>query len=368
VKARWFLIAAVVTLAHLILLSQAVQMVSEFLQDEASPQIISVQMVSPSVPNVPRMRPKSAAQAPAFIPAPSEAVAQASEAPALEPEREFMPEPVTELAAENPVDPDGTLPQGTDDPAPASLDDLLDFAADGAPMAQSAAYSDLQPELEDLPRAGAIAIDAFWGEFTEGARIAEGFIEISFPEDGRYQIRLVTKALSWAALFARKPLQAETSGVLGPGGFRPERYSHLSPRGREERMVFDYEKGKVNYSSLNEDLPLQNGTQDRLSFMIQLAWMMKVDPERFGLGQQILIPMAGRKEVEEIIFTVVSNEHLVLPGGVLVPAVHLSSYQKRERFSGRIDVWLDRVDRLLPVRIRFEEKRGQVIDLLATRR
>ena len=367
-KIRWLVIAAFVTLAHLLLLSQAMQMVSGLLQDKTPPQTISIEMVAPSLPNVPRPRPKPTAQPPALIPPAAQELAQTPEEVSSEPKAE----PVTEIATENPIDPEGLLVQASDEPSPEQVDDLLTtddrLAVDGSPEGQAAAYADLQPDLADLPRAGSIAIDAFWGEYTEGARIAEGFIEISFPEDDRYQIRLVTKALSWASLFARRPLQAETTGVLGPGGFRPERYSHLSPRGREELMVFDYEKGKVNYSSLKEDLPLQNGTQDRLSFMIQLAWMMKVSPERFGLGQQILIPMAGRKEVEEIVFTVISNDHLILPGGVLVPAVHLSSYQIRERFSGRIDVWLDRTDRLLPVRIRFEEKRGQVIDLLAIRR
>jgi hypothetical protein len=41
--------------------------------------------------------------------------------------------------------------------------------------------------------------------------------------------------------------------------------------------------------------------------------------------------------------------------------------RKGDRFSGQIDVWLDRTDRLLPVRIRFEEVRGQVLDLLTVR-
>jgi hypothetical protein len=213
-----------------------------------------------------------------------------------------------------------------------------------------------------------VALSVFFGDHVGNTPIATGSIEVSFPAEGRYQIRLLTKAMGWAAVFAPNPLFAETVGRIGPGGLQPERYTHRSPRGREEVSTFDYETGKVVYSSLKEPLPLEKGIQDRLSFMIQLAWMLKIEPERFSVGESILLPMAGRNKVERVNFTVISESDIVLPGGVIVPAIHLSTYGRGERVRGQIDVWLDRTDRLLPVRIRFEEARGQVLDLLAVRR
>ncbi|WVN41740.1 DUF3108 domain-containing protein [beta proteobacterium MWH-UniP1] len=223
------------------------------------------------------------------------------------------------------------------------------------------------PTDSELPKVGGVALSAFWGDHTSGTQIGRGSIQLNFTPDGRYNIKLVTEAVGWATIFASKPLYAETVGTIGPGGLRPERHTHRSPRGKEEVSIFDYEKKKITYSSLKEPLPLLNGIQDRLSFMIQLAWMMKVAPERFSLGETIDLPMAGRNKVEEVTFWVESDADVVMPGGVLVPAVHLSSHRAGERFKGKIDIWLDRTDRLLPVRIRFEEARGQVLDLLTVR-
>jgi len=255
-------------------------------------------------------------------------------------------------------------------PALQSAQDLP--AADMSPeaIAETAPPKDIAsrtPTRDELPKTGGVALNAFWGDHTAGMAIGKGSIEVSFPGEGRYEIRLVTEAVGWARVFASKPFFAQTTGSIGPGGLRPERYVHKSPRGKEEVSTFDYENRKVSYSSLKDPLPLVNGIQDRLSFIIQLAWMMKVNPERFSLGEFVTIPMAGRNKVEDVAFLVLSDADVVLPGGVLVPAVHLSSYRKADRFIGQIDVWLDKTDRLLPVRIRFEESRGQVLDLLTAR-
>ncbi len=223
------------------------------------------------------------------------------------------------------------------------------------------------PTLEELPKMGGVALNAFWGNFTEGNLVAKGAIKLSFPAPDRYQIELVTHAVGWAKLFASAPLQAKGEGRLGPGGFLPDRYTHKTPRGKEEVSTFDYEKEKIFYSSLKDPLILPKGVQDRLSFMIQLAWMMKIDPDRFFLGGSLRIPMAGRNKIEDVDFLVLDDADVILPGGVLVPAVHLSSAREGANYKGRIDVWLDKTDRLLPVRIRFEEVRGQVLDLLTVR-
>lgn len=263
-------------------------------------------------------------------------------------------------------------------PVPPAIVSEAELAAAPAPSDQSSS-SDSQgstqqadlasriPKDNELPQVGGVALSVFWGDHTSGTQIGRGAIQLNFTPDGRYSIKLVTEAVGWATVFASKPLYAETIGSIGPGGLRPERYTHRSPRGKEEVSVFDYENKKITYSSLKEPLPLLNGIQDRLSFMIQLAWMMKVAPERFTLGEAIGLPMAGRNKVEDVSFWVESDADVVMPGGVLVPAVHLSSHRQGDRFKGKIDIWLDRTDRLLPVRIRFEETRGQVLDLLTVR-
>lgn len=228
-------------------------------------------------------------------------------------------------------------------------------------------FSTRVPGPDELAKGGSIGLKAFWGDFDKGGQIAEGSIELTFPEPGRYSIRLVTEARGWVTMFASKPLFAETYGRIGAGGFIPERYTHQSPRGREETAIFDYQDGKISSTASKEPLPLLKGIQDRLSFMLQLAWMMRTDPEQFSEGSTVSLPIASRKKSEVVNFQVMPDQYLILPVGVLVPAIHLSSTRESDRFSGRIDVWLDRTDRHLPVRIRFEEVRGQVVDMITMR-
>ncbi len=221
-------------------------------------------------------------------------------------------------------------------------------------------------DVSDLSRSGGVAMTAYWGDFSAGSPIGESLIKLAFPEPDRYEIKMVTEAKGWARLFASAPMHAEARGRLGSSGFIPERYAHQGPR-RSEVAIFDYEKREIRYESLKEPLPLLKGVQDRLTFMLQLAWLLQTDPERFTLGQTVSLPLAGRNKVEEVDFVVLSDADLALPGGLLVPALHLSSSRQTDRYSVQIDIWMDRTDRLLPVRIRFEEARGAVLDLLTVR-
>lgn len=318
-------VAIVVTLIHVVMIVGLARIIEAFfLTDPPPPQPISIQLAQAPSPSPPAVTPSPPAAPPASA-EPAES-AKPSDSPPLAP-----PAPPVVKPAE-----------------PKRVEERV-------------------PTLEELPKMGGVALNAFWGNFSEGNLIAKGALKLSFPAPDRYQIELVTHAVGWAKLFASAPLQAKGEGRLGPGGFLPDRYTHKTPRGKEEVSTFDYQKEKIFYSSLKEPLLLPKGAQDRLSFMIQLAWMMKVDPERFFLGGSLRIPMAGRNKIEDVEFMVLDDADVVLPGGVLVPAVHLSSAREGTNYKGRIDVWLDKTDRLLPVRIRFEEVRGQVLDLLTVR-
>jgi hypothetical protein len=341
---RLIIIALAVTILHVAVLLGADVISRLWLAPQptrdASPLSISMAIMAPVAAPPSQLRPS---------PRPAPAIVQSAE-------------PV--VASEVPAS--ATVSDPSPPPPDAGSGQLPDPAPQAAPTAPNLALR--TPSADELPGAGSVAIDVYWGDHTRGSHIASGSIQLSFPAEGRYAIRIVTRALGWASMFATNPLTAEAVGSLGPGGLRPERYNHRSMRGRDEVSTFDYAKGEISYSSLKEPLPLPDGVQDRLSFMIQLAWMLKMDPQRFSPGESVRIPMAGHRKVEEVDFLVLSEADLVMPGGVLVPALHLSSARQGERFRGHIDIWLDRTDRLLPVRIRFEEARGQVLDLLTVRK
>jgi hypothetical protein len=333
-KRNWRVVFALVLLAHLVLLVLLEGLLGQVFSTPERQSPLSVRLVAPppALPVLPRSesaRPVGPAPAvgPVEIPVNESLVTQESTA-------------ATELAANR-----------------AAVEEFFDSSLEPA---QSLAMT------SDGALSGGAVMTAYWGDFAAGSPIGQSVIELSFPAPDRYEVKMVTEAQGWARLFASAPMLAEARGRLGPGGFMPERYAHQGPR-RSEVTVFDYEKSEVRYESLKEPLPLLTGIQDRLTFMLQLAWMLQAQPDRFGLGQTVSLPLAGRNKVEEVDFVVLSDADLALPGGKVVPALHLSSNRSTSRYSVQIDIWMDRTDRLLPVRIRFEEARGTVLDLLTVR-
>lgn len=327
-RLKWKSVAIVVAAVHLLLLA-GLDRLLPFLgpdEDEQEVAALAVQVVTPLAP--PPSLPRALA-----APAPQVGVVSESPPPKTEPSQQ------------------------------ASLEDNRSDQDVGT----SVDLSGRTPKEDELPRIGGVAMTLWWGDHTGGTQIGRGAISLSFPAPDQYVLKMTSEAMGWASLIARKPLNAEASGSIGPGGFRPARYTHHTPFGKEEVSVFDYEKNQISYSSLKEPFPLPKGAQDRLSFMLQLAWMLKVSPEQFSIGQSVSLPMAGRNKIEDVRFTVLADQEIVLPGGILVPALHISSFRVGERFKGQIDVWFDKTDRLLPVRIRFEESNGQVLDMLTAR-
>lgn len=330
-------------LAHLALLALLEGLLAGAIPPVSPQNPISVQMISPAPPPpVAALKKKLSPQA-----KPAEQPKIITVEPSPPPQTAQASEPAISTPEVSPVAADLALPLEE------SFDSSLDPRGAGSDLAQ-------------VVGAGSVAMTAYWGDFSSGSPIGHSKIELSFPEPDRYAIKMVTEAAGWARLFASAPMLAEAHGRLGPEGFVPERYAHKGPR-RSELTVFDYEKREVRYESIKDPLPLLKGVQDRLTFMIQLAWMLQQDPDRFSLGQIVTLPIAGRNKLEEVEFVVLSDADLALPGGLVVPALHLSSNRQTNRYSVQIDVWMDRTDRLLPVRIRFEEARGTVLDLLTAR-
>lgn len=334
------MVFALVLLAHLILLLVLEGLLGQIFTPPGPPAPLSVQIVSapPLLPSPSKPRTKNPLPQPTPLLAPAETpVAEVPVAESLQAQRGPQDAELSDQAIAIEESFESSL-----EPAEAPLD--------GA----------------DILRSGGVALTAYWGDFTSGSAIGQSLIELNFPEPDRYEVKMVTEAKGWARLFASAPMRAEARGRLGPSGFMPDRYAHQGPR-RSEVTVFDYEKNEVRYESLKDPLPLVKGIQDRLTFMLQLAWMLQDNPDRFSLGQTVSLHLAGRNKVEEVDFVVLSDADLALPGGQVVPALHLSSNRSTDRYSVQIDIWMDRTDRLLPVRVRFEEARGTVLDLLTAR-
>jgi hypothetical protein len=224
------------------------------------------------------------------------------------------------------------------------------------------------PPIDRVPKSGALAMEAYWGEFgLDRQPLGRGEIVLGYPGEERYEIALVARAVGWLSAFVSGPVEIRSEGKLTPEGLVPQRYRQNTPRRGLQESVFDAATNTARLKADGPTVPAPAGLQDRLSVVFQIAWIGESQKGGLAPGQRFTFPLATDKELKHVAFQVGDEEDLVLPGGILVPALRVTSDPIDSRRMGLIDVWLDPTDRHLPVRIRYTEPSGRALDFLAIR-
>lgn len=218
-----------------------------------------------------------------------------------------------DLARESPADTPGHAPSSASlpaeaVPAPASL--AIPLRGDGA-----LAY--------------AFVVDGHIGEASLSFRI----------EDDRYEFTLARRA------GAREWPLWHSEGRVGAQGLLPERHRVLRQGRERERLTFDRASPMPVLRVGARAFPLSDGTQDRLSWWMQLAALMAAEPApRTGLRWRL--PVASATGVHGWDFEVVARDgdrwllRREMARGAARPALQWS-------------VWLDGQRGFLPVELRF---------------
>jgi hypothetical protein len=205
----------------------------------------------------------------------------------------------------------------------------------------------------------------YYGTVSRKVPVAK--LEYSVRQDGdRYEIRTVAKADGLAAFVYSGVLTQTSSGRIGPEGLEPHEY--VEQRGnRPQRVVsFDHDLGQLTAADRRSTVALPQGTQDRLSVIYQLGLLARATPERFAPGSVHAVPVASLKRISSEYFSVVGEETLQSADGP-VRALHLSRPSPTGSDDPRIDVWLGYDLDMLPVRVRFEDSGGRVLDQVIDR-
>ncbi len=159
-----------------------------------------------------------------------------------------------------------------------------------------------------------------------------------------------------ATYFGISIVKQISSGTLGAAGLVPARFGEKR-RGRSEQAThFDHAKNTVTFSNNRPEAKLAMGSQDRASFLIQLASLFAGQPEKFKAGQVIEIPVASVDELEIWAFEVQASESLLLPIGETQAIKVLR--RPRRAFDQTVEVWLAEALSYLPVRIRLTDSGG----------
>lgn len=185
-----------------------------------------------------------------------------------------------------------------------------------------------------------------------------GNSELSWQNKGSEYAAVLEVRASFPASLFLKPRILTSEGELTEIGLAPKRFSDKS---RSERAAhFDRDKGKVTFSANTADAPWIAGTQDRMSFFLQLAGMLAGNPAEFVPGNSITLYTVGPTQADTWTFLVEAEETLSVSAGNM-PTLKLSR-KPRGDFDQKVEVWFAPSLDYLPVKSRITEQNGDFVE------
>ena len=179
--------------------------------------------------------------------------------------------------------------------------------------------------------------------------------DILWQHDGRnYQMRQEVRHL---LLGSRSQTSA---GALSLQGLQPLRFGDKYKQ--EQAAHFEREKNLISFSNNAASQALQDGAQDRLSLLVQLASLMAGSPGLRQSGQQLQLQVASARSADVWTFVVEKTETLKLPVGSL-PSLKLSRVPSQQ-YEQSVEIWLSPSHGYLPAKVRIGQSNGDVLEQL----
>jgi hypothetical protein len=236
-------------------------------------------------------------------------------------------------------------PTGTDTPHPRA-DSAGAAPGVAAPIAASAGAAPTCSARAPLPPR--FRLD-YVAKASRGPLSLEGENELVFATEGtRYTLRSATRSVLFSA-------EQDSAGDLVGALLRPHEYHERSPRRPPRTTRIDWQAGRVTFSA-NADgaTATQPRLQDRLSLLVSAGQQLRLQQ---GSGA-VEMPVAGARHVSVYRFELRGIETLELPIG------RLEAHRLERPISAEhdgIEVWIAPALCWLPVKMRFVDDRGQVV-------
>jgi len=177
----------------------------------------------------------------------------------------------------------------------------------------------------------------------------EGENELVFALDGRrYTLRSATRSVLFNA-------EQDSAGEINEALLVPHEYHEKSPRRPLRTTRVDWQAGRVSFSA-NEQEPaaVEPRLQDRLSLLLTAGQVLRAQSTKGA----IVLPVAGVRHVSTYRFEYRGTETLELPAGRI--DTHRIERPLNSEQDG-VEVWYAPQLCWLPVRLRFADDRGQVV-------
>jgi hypothetical protein len=155
--------------------------------------------------------------------------------------------------------------------------------------------------------------------------------------------------------------RSQTSvGALSLQGLQPLRFGDKYKQ--ELAAHFERDKQRISFSSNAPSQTLQDGAQDRLSVLAQLASLMAGSPHLRQAGQALQLQVAAPRSADVWSFVVEKQESLKLPIGSL-PTLKLSRMPLLTH-DQTVEIWLSPSHGYLPAKVRISQSNGDVLEQL----
>ena len=228
-------------------------------------------------------------------------------------------------------------PQIDAEPQPSAIDEALDRTAE-----------EVRP-AHPLPKHAQLTFIAYTGT---DFKIGEAHHSLEIGDDKNYTLRVDMNTTGLASIFKAFESEHQSSGTLTAQGLRPNKFSETknTSKGKESlEAKFSWEEKVLSFSSGNS-MPLPEQAQDVVSFLYQLS-QLSLD------NGAISMYISNGKKLERYEFTVGEEEMIQTHLGRLrALPLHKVHAQGEEG----LDIWLGLEYRLLPVKLRMFDRKGQI--------
>ena len=165
---------------------------------------------------------------------------------------------------------------------------------------------------------------------------------------------------SHAPLFG-KVLDSKSEGAVDAYGLAPSLFHEKRFRKEPSSTTFQRDSKSIVFAGWPDSYPLVGGEQDRSSAPWQLMAVARAAPDKFTPGSEWTFFVAGPRDAERWVFTVVGHETVHIAQGD-VDAVHLLKAPPPDNKGQQIDIWLAPSLEWYPVRLRFSDNDSDFIE------
>ena len=202
-------------------------------------------------------------------------------------------------------------------------------------------------------------ISATYAMFQNGQKVGE--VSEHFTREGNtYRIESETRAIGIYALFARGAYKLTSRGEIGKEGLRPAHFEYQRGDDPAKRVTADFDWTKntltLTHDGKSETLPLEPGTQDRLSQNYQ--FMFIDHPQK-----TIAYAVTDGRSLNPSVFTLRGVERADTGQGAMKTLRYSREHKPDEQ---AVDVWLAEARAYFPVRITLKKSESDVTEQVMT--